>query len=332
MSYDATVLADSLSPDGVRLTTLKVTFPRFILAEVNTHRMLSRNSASSRAIPTEKMIERVRENPFIPETFNKRVKGMGVGEALDEGDMQKARGRWLLASKDAADSAAFLSSLDVDKSRANRLLEPFLWHTAILSGTEWDNFFALRDHPAAQPEFQITAQAMKAAMAESRSVELAYGEWHLPLVDMISDISRDDLDDETGSPDWDRLKLISAGRCARVSYDRDDYETQEQSIKRAQMLMGNGHFSPFEHVATPSWREDILGSIPMIANFRGWIQMRREVPNESRFDLAMAEESVLATVLHLHRHSEFSRLDGIGYSQAIRRSRRRAWAVRTGPD
>ena len=35
----ATVVADSINPQGDRLTSLLVTFPRIILAEVNTHRM-----------------------------------------------------------------------------------------------------------------------------------------------------------------------------------------------------------------------------------------------------------------------------------------------------
>jgi hypothetical protein len=81
--YDVKVLADSIyglsSGQTARITTMQVTFPRFILAEINTHRAFSRNSASSRAIPTEKIIEQVVTNPFIPETFNRRVKGMGVG-------------------------------------------------------------------------------------------------------------------------------------------------------------------------------------------------------------------------------------------------------------
>ena len=62
----AEIIADSLSPQGHRLTTFICVFPRIVLAEFNTHRMLSRNSASSRAIPFNKMLEMVKTNPFIP--------------------------------------------------------------------------------------------------------------------------------------------------------------------------------------------------------------------------------------------------------------------------
>ena len=301
MSYDAQVLADSISPDGVRLTTLMVTFPRFILAEVNTHRMLSRNSASSRAIPTEKIIERVQSDPFIPETFNKRVKGMGVGASLAEKDMAEARKAWLFGRDKAVLAARVLVDLDVDKSRANRLLEPFMWHTAIISATEWDNFFALRDHEAAQPEFRITAQAMKEAMAGSLPVELEPGQWHLPMITdgelkQLCDLRQDPYKaPEQIAHELDSLKLISAGRLARVSFDTHELmEPHADSIQRAQRLMGNGHFSPFEHVARPAEYEDDDMSLEIgedisyqtfFGNFRGWVQMRKEIPHESRFDM-----------------------------------------------
>jgi hypothetical protein len=302
VSYASRVLADSISPDGVRLTTLLVTFPRFILAEVNTHRMLSRNSASSRAIPTEKLIERVRTNPFVPETFNKRVKGMGVGAVLESQDLSSARAEWLMASENAAAHAEALMKLDVDKSRANRLLEPFMWHTAIISATEWDNFFALRDHPAAQPEFQIVAKLMRASIEGSTPLELGYDQWHLPLITFEEwdnlELGRGEAQrHKDGLPSdvtphrfrehVERIKLVSAGRCARVSFDtHENWEPWDASEERAKKLMTNGHFSPFEHVARP-----FSGGEPhpplgfFVGNFRGWVQMRKEIPHEDNFAL-----------------------------------------------
>lgn len=284
--YAARVLADSISPDGVRLTTLEVTFPRFILAEVNTHRMLSRNSASSRAIPTEKQIERVIRHPFIPETFNKRVKGMGVGAAFDPTETEQARIHWLAARDEAVRYADRLNRLDVDKSRVNRILEPFLWHTAIISATEWDNFFALRDHEAAQPEFRITAQLMRKVMEESEPLHIRYGEWHLPLVD-------DGFPYDSEDPiDWEFWAKVSAGRCARVSFDtQDNYEEPGKSVERAERLMKSGHLSPFEHCARPS-ENDVYGERPwhFFGNLRGWVQYRKQIPNESNFGLIESAE------------------------------------------
>lgn len=269
--YNATVLADSVNPQGSRLLTVEATFPRFILAEVNTHRVFSRNSASSRAIPPEQIIKKVIENPFIPETFNKRVKGMGVGDELGAQETSTAKAMWLAGRDEAVNVARALLELDVDKSRINRLLEPFMWHTAIISSTKWDNFFALRDHPAAQPEFQILAQLMRERMRESSPVELKPGQWHTPLV--TAEEAR------VGTPAW--LAYVSAGRCARVSFDKQgEYEPPQDSYDRAKRLEANGHLSPFEHVARPGTHTDT--ATQLISNFNGgWVQLRKLIPHEA---------------------------------------------------
>jgi hypothetical protein len=288
--YGAKVLADSLSPDGVRLTTLEVTFPRFILAEVNTHRMLSRNSASSRAIPTEKQIDRVLNHPFIPE-FNKRVTGMGVGEPLEPRHNRRMKSRWLQA-RDAAVSIALLM-LEVDKSRANRLLEPFMWHTAIISATEWDNFFALRDHKDAQPEFQITARLMREAMEASAPRSVGYEQWHLPLVDP-EEINGQALGYTDPWVDWETWSKVSASRCARVSYDTHwQEESLHKTLERYDRLVSSGHLSPLEHVARPMKTGTIDNQFPDLyfhgpketfaGNFCGWVQLRKAIPNEDNF-------------------------------------------------
>lgn len=177
-----------------------------------------------------------------------------------------------------------------------------MWHTAIISATEWDNFFGLRDHPAAQPEFQIIAHMMKELISASKPTLLQYGQWHLPLIgadEMAVALAH-------GDHAWEDLKLVSAGRCARVSFDtHENWEELDVSIRRAKMLMGNGHFSPFEHVARPLDPSDYHADItdepfridgPMydnkafVGNFRCWVQMRKEIPNEDRFDLALASD------------------------------------------
>jgi len=288
MDYEVKVLADSLSPDGVRLTTLQCRYPRFIHSEMLRHRMFSHSVASSRAIPTEKQIARVREDPFVPATFNKRVKGMGVGEAMDTDAQSTCRHAWIAASKAAANHAEILNDLGIDKSRANRLLEPFIWVDDIITATEWDNFFALRDHPAAQPEFQTLAKMMREALAFNDPLHVNYGEWHLPLV---SDFPWDSFDG-----DWDKWKRISASRCARISFDtHEQYEPHERSLERAAMLIDSGHLSPFEHVARPIIDIDegaaVSGHDPsgggrqhmFFGNFRGWFQFRKEFLHEDNF-------------------------------------------------
>jgi hypothetical protein len=141
----AKIIADSKNQYGNRLTTMVITFPRFILAEFNTHRMLSKNSASSRAIPFKKMVKMVEENPFIPIAWQKDHKGMQGTEYFDEIGAETCKIDWLTARNYAVQQAKILNeSGGVTKQLCNRLLEPFMWHTVIISATEWENFFALR--------------------------------------------------------------------------------------------------------------------------------------------------------------------------------------------
>lgn len=264
--YHVRVLADSVA-FGVRLTTLQARFPRFILAEVNTHRALSRSSASSRAIPVEKRIAAVRADPFIPHAFGKNQRGMQSEAALGLGEQLLARQAWLAAASMACDQASLLAGLSVHKQWASRLLEPFLWHEAIISATDWSNFFHLRINPQAQPEFQFAARAMKAAMDASTPTELGVGDWHLPLID-----ERDtDLDLPT------RIQL-SVARCARVSYlTHDGRRDVPADLTLYEKLKSSGHMSPFEHPAT------VVDSFGFNhGNFRyPWVQARKLIPNEA---------------------------------------------------
>lgn len=261
--FAAKVIEDSIA-HGVRLTTMEVTAPRPYLAEFNTHRDWSRNSASSRAIPTEINIERVRLVPYVPTTFNVRVKGMGVGEAFSEEEQAKAERIWLEARDAACDAAEALNEQNVDKSRANRLLEPFMWHTMIVTSTQWANFFALRcpggdtprtDFPA-QLEVQQASILMRRAMRASTPVLLGEGDWHLPFItaDEKANIilARETGNEEALETVMRSWCLISSRRLARVSFDKHtDTEPIQVSIDKAEELATGGHFSPMEHVATP---------------------------------------------------------------------------------
>jgi thymidylate synthase ThyX len=261
VGYRARVLLDSRSPAGIRLTTLEVTFPRFVLAEFNTHRVLSKNSASSRAVPSAKLIERAEENPVVPLEWGRNRAGMSASDELSSGDAQAAQRAWLAARDDAVRHARELLELNVHKQELNRILEPFLWHTVIVSGTEWQNFFSLRCAPNAQPEIRAAALLMREAMEASVPVKLELGEWHMPLL----------APDESGL-DLDVRRRISAARCARVSYLTHEGKREiERDLELFERLRVDRHLSPFEHVATPA------PDSAFHANFRGWIQMRREI-------------------------------------------------------
>lgn len=145
MSFNAQILADSLSPQGDRITTMKITFPRMVLAEFNTHRMFSRNSASSRAIPFAKMVQSVKDNPFVPIAWQKDHKGMQGTEYFTRvGEILYAEHKWRIALSFIIGVLKMLNKFKVTKQLCNRLLEPFMWHTVIVTATEWENFFKLR--------------------------------------------------------------------------------------------------------------------------------------------------------------------------------------------
>lgn len=274
MAYAAKILLDSVSPVGYRLTTLEVTLPRIVLAEANTHRMLSRNSASSRAIPVQKQLERIIADPFMPVHWGMNQPGMVADQEIPADLLDECEQIWLEARDDAMRHAKRLMEKGVHKQVTNRLLEPFMWQTIIFSATTYANFFALRCHPEAQPEIRKAAVMMREAIDASTPQLLLPGQWHLPLV-----TNNDDDSLEAEGYTLEQVKLISAGRCARVSYlTHDGKRVPEKDIELAERLCGNGHMSPLEHVATPS--RDPHGRH---GNFIGWKQLRQYIPNEADF-------------------------------------------------
>jgi thymidylate synthase ThyX len=265
MAYECKIICDSLNPyNNKRITTFSITLPRFILPEFLTHRMLSRNSQSSRAIPTEKLIARVVDDPFVPESFGSNIPGMQAGPDLGPEDDKLARLRWLDERDDAVRLSRFYLGLGVHKQIANRPLELYSWHTVIVTATEWENFFNLRTHKFAQPEFQRIAKMMKEGYESSTGCVDRY---HLPLCP--------DLEDLFDQYEINQICMISAGRCARVSYlTHDGHRDPKADIDLATQLMKNGHMSPFEHVARASTMLIHSG------NFIGWSQFRKQIAGE----------------------------------------------------
>lgn len=266
----AEVIADSVSPLGQRATTIQATLPRQILAEVNTHRAMSRNSASSRAVPVRKMLEQVKTDPFIPLHWQSAQAGMQGGGNIEDAYQPPARAAWLHARDAAVLSAEHLLGLGVHKTMPNRLLEPFAWHTAILTATGdgWQNFFAQRCSPLAEIHMEATANAIRAAYDASMPTKLEPGEWHLPYVDPGEDTLPLDV----------RQKL-SAARCARVSYlTHDGRRDLDADLALFAKLRDADppHWSPMEHPATPA----PLGG-RQIGNLTGWVQLRHLLSGEA---------------------------------------------------
>jgi len=231
----------------------------------------SRNAASSRAIPIKKMILAVRNEPAMPIFWGKNQSGMAARSEISRQAQELAIEEWQRALLNALAAAERLSESDIDlhKQLVNRLLEPFAWITVIITATEWANFFTQRCHPDAQPEIQTIANEMLAAFRQSQPVPVSIGAWHLPLIQ----------EDERSLP-TEMLKKISVARCARVSYLTHDgkRDPQKDAELYDKLVEGgaNGHWSPFEHVATP-----LQSSDEFVGNLRGWRQLRKFFSEEN---------------------------------------------------
>ena len=290
---NAIVVADSINQQGDRLTSLLITFPRILLSEVNTHRMLSKNTSSSRAIPFHKMVESVKNDPFIPIAWQKHHKGMQGNEYFKNPvnlieDWIKARDSAIFISKDLHDGSG------VTKQLCNRLLEPFMWTTMLITGSKegWENFFNLRcpqykihqgtykskkealqhglsngelknwsdldwlqnNEGHAEIHIMTLSEAIYDSIQESNPKVLQEGDWHIP---MISDLESLKLSTD------DQIKL-SVGRAANTSYTvvGDGKElTLEQAIKIHNKCKELNHSSVFEHCARAMSDEEYVNHI-----------------------------------------------------------------------
>lgn len=283
----ARVVKDSINRNNDRLITVVGTFARSALAELNTHRSASKNSASSRAIPVQRMLASVMNDPFVPRRFSLNRPGMNAGEFVSPGDERwEEMLAWWVESRDAAVRQAERGmEMGLHKQDVNRLLEPFMQHTVIMSATEWKNFFDQRlaldeaGDPLAYLPIYDFALAVRDAIESSvpvpRDPDLGpYEEaWHLPLVGLPQDEGLT----------FEERKKVSIARCARVSYFDINGERKVEDVsqdpakdlalyERLEHPSNSSapHLSPFEHVAVahPGQR---------FGNFQGWRQARQEL-------------------------------------------------------
>jgi thymidylate synthase ThyX len=262
VTYKAEILLDSISKHSCRLTTFRCTYPRFVHTHILTHRVFSRCTASSRAIPTAKLIEQAVSDPVMPLVWGSNQRGMQAGEPLAELQTHRSSQTWLEARDAAVRAAKQLQVLGSHKQLVNRVLEPYLWVTCIISSTEWDNFFKLRCHSAAQPEIRHIAELMRSALAGSQPEQRSL---HMPMVS-----PEDMMSGAVALHDW---MMVSAGRCARVSY-LGRPSTPERDLELARRLHRDGHYSPFEHVA---YADD---PSLITCNYRGWLQLRHDLETQ----------------------------------------------------
>ena len=304
----ALVVADSISPTGVRMTTFEFVYPRVIHGEVMTHRMLSKNAASTRAVPVDTVIKMIEDQPAMMVHWGKNNPGMSSKEELTGLQLEAAKQTWVAASKSAISFVKVLidkTGINGHKQWAGRLLEPWSMMKTVISGTEWANFIWLRAHPDAQPEFQELARCVDEALKTSEPQALLPGEWHLPYVPFKDG---EYWTDEETTVSLEEAKMVSVSCCAQVSYRKLD-DTLDKAKKIFGMLnIGSkekpSHSSPLEHQATPmksssvehysnmsvfvdSWEPGITHMRKDLSlwsgNLKGWIQFRQTIPNEAKW-------------------------------------------------
>ena len=285
MTISAKMICDSVSEAGIRICTVLLRYPLSYHAELLTHRVFSRNAASSRAIPVAKIMQMIEEEPVMPLKWLLNKPGMQGGDEMTSDQIAIANEIWNTHRQQTLQAMEALTALGVHKQYANRLAAPHQHINVLVTSTDWENFFNLRDHSDAQPEMMVLAQEIKGCIENSVPTLKRKNEWHLPFIEP-EDIKRNlSIED---------LRKVSVARCARLSYQAFDGKvtTLEQDLELCKKLFTNPfHASPFEHQASPdeltiinsfggaTWKNPNLQG-----NFTGWIQYRKLFKNESSRD------------------------------------------------
>lgn len=328
--YEVELVADSISEDGQRISTFVLTYWRAIHGELMTHRLFSRNAMSSRAVPVQKMISHIEEKPAMPLHWGKNQPGMQANEEHDEmvhvdlswlldgfGYSLDKKSAWKEAMKLAVSVADGFARAGYHKQIVNRLLEPFQMMRTVVTATEFDNWYWLRDHADAQPEIKHLVGMMLGVHNQSTPRQLHHTEWHTPFygegVWSCHYTDEDDIEfDKHGVTLEDALK-ISASCAAQASFRKAD-ETIDKARNIYQRLVDSApvHASPFEHQAKPIEfdsfdlgvdNEPLLYDMPegvthmdrkgfmWSGNFKGWVQNRQLIDNNTCWDYDQLEIS-----------------------------------------
>lgn len=297
------LLTDSVSSVyGTRLRTFELEYQRFFHSEGLTHRMLSKNSSSTRAIPVDRAIELVMEKTAMPIHWGENNPGMQSKRVLSDQQLELAKIEWLKLRDSIISHVKIMSDktgINGHKQWAGRPLEVMSFIKVVLTGTDLENLWYLRDHVDAQPEFRELVRGMQSVSEKSTPTVLKPGQWHLPYIDFI-----DGKYYSNGIElDLDTAKRVSASCCAQASYRKldDSIEKADKVFKMLNLDTESNdpkHSSPVEHQATPmddnsipfnpnTWEHGIThvrrdGSL-WSGNFRNWIQFRQLIPNEAKW-------------------------------------------------
>lgn len=309
----AKIIADSISPAGKRITTYELEYQRFIHSELMTHRAFSRNAASSRAIPIRDMLKMVWNNPATPVHWGKYQTGMTAKEELHGWRRLLGQKLWNISGKVACGFAWLMWKTGLAKQVVNRIVEPWSHIKVVVTATEYDNFFYLRNHPDAQPEIQHLAALMLDEYNNSIPQKLNYGDWHLPYFDWDYDgvnstnprvffgwyyepenkrfyyvkdygvCLPEDIDEKGNMINkcgWHKdyisledAKKVSSSLCAQTSYRKAD-ESVDKAIKVYDRLVTS---KPVHASPFEHQARPLENPEEKSGNFVGWFQHRQEI-------------------------------------------------------
>jgi thymidylate synthase ThyX len=285
MKIKASIIADSYNPClDSRVTTFELEYPRIIHAELLTHRLFSRNSASSRAIPVSKVIDMVEQNPAMPVHWGKNQPGMQAKEEIQ--DTEAARLLWIAAAKSAVAHARVMQDIGLHKQVINRILEPYQWMKVVLTATEFNNWFWLRNHPDADPTIKALAEVMIDAYLNSIPNHLKPSQWHMPYVRTeTSDVSQAFFDEGNNEITLEQALKLSSSCCAQVSYRKNDTSIDKAEVIYDKLIKSEPcHASPTEHQCQAILNFEGVTHVDKFGNawsgnLRGWVQHRQLIPN-----------------------------------------------------
>lgn len=309
LGYEAEILADSVAPSGSRLTTYRLKYPRFIHSELMTHRTHSRNAGSSRAIPGHILRRQVIQHPANPVFWGRHQRGMQATEESTGFRRWVHQRLWYGARVPVVAAHWGLEKLGLHKQVLNRILEPWVWMESIWSATDngWNNWFHLRAHKDAQPEFRHLAEMMLAAYRASKPQKLQAGEWHVPYGDKEDMVRQGNTPEKLAAlkegsfagirpfpsnpadvpvVDGDAPLKAAIGKIARVSFHAHDKKKAfeehlalYEKLAKAEVESEPAHLSPMEHVAQALEADDY--TTDMSGNFSaGWIQWRKMIERD----------------------------------------------------
>ena len=278
MTIEAKIIEDSISPTMARLTTFQLRYPRFIHAELMTHRLFSRNASSSRAIPCKRLLADIEEEPAMPVHWGLNQRGMQAKEEMDDFTSSACKKLWLEARDQMLSYARALDNMGLHKQLVNRITEPWAHISVVVTATEFDNFFMLRCHPDAQPEIKVLADLMRDIYYSNVPRTLRPGQWHMPYIQDEERFAPGNLNKSGILKNQSTLIQASIARCARVSYLTHDKKEPNIDVDTAlyDKLFESKHMSPFEHVGTPSGDPTVWSG-----NFKGWVQYRKTLKGET---------------------------------------------------